>query len=77
MRTNEIKSLATYASDKYGTSFELGDLGPKSIFLTVDSLDLLRLKKLTAFVSQNGAVLGKGCKGTELAKDKMVPRSLP
>ena len=45
----------------------------RTVVLTVSSLDLLRLKKLTAFVSQNEAVLGKGCKGTELAKDKMVP----
>lgn len=42
MRPNEIKSLATYASDKYGTSFELGDLGPKSI-PNSRCLDLLRL----------------------------------
>lgn len=55
---------------------ELGNLGPKSVFLTVSSLDLIRLKKLTAFVPQPGAVLSKGCKGADFAKDKMVPLRL-
>ena len=56
--------------------FKLGDLGPKSVFLTVSSLDLMRLKKLIAFVPEMEAVLSKGCKRADLAKDKMVPLSL-